>query len=58
MEVWKELLGTWVGQLSLAVIVVTMIMMAFFARLFIKKMHDAEAQEKVKANSRKQPIND
>ncbi len=36
MEIWKELFGTYEGQLSLAVIVFTLVMAAYFIRLFIK----------------------
>jgi len=46
MEIWKELLGTWVGQLSLGVIIFTIIMMAYFARMFIKKTLEAEKEQK------------
>ncbi len=37
MEIWKELLTTFEGQLSITVILVTIIMMIYFARMFIKK---------------------
>lgn len=46
MEIWKELLGTFVGQLSLAVIIVVLLMGAFYVRLFIKKMKEGEAEQR------------
>lgn len=36
MEIWKELFGTYEGQLSLAVIIMTLVMAGYFIRLFVK----------------------
>ncbi len=48
MEIWKELLGTFTGQLSLAVIVFILIMGAYLARMFIKKAMTEVPDDKVK----------
>ncbi len=56
MEIWKELLGTFTGQLSLAVIVVVLIMAAFFTRMFITKAMNEQPAEGGKNNSGHNPV--
>ncbi len=36
MAIWKELLGTYEGQLSLAVVIAILVMAGYFTRMFIK----------------------
>ncbi|NVJ60765.1 MAG: DUF3149 domain-containing protein [Gammaproteobacteria bacterium] len=45
VEIWKELLGTYVGLLSLAVIIAVFLMGIFYTRMFIKKIKEAEAEQ-------------
>jgi hypothetical protein len=46
MEIWKELLGSFEGQLSLAVILFMIVMVVYFARMFIKNAMNEETKEK------------
>ncbi len=46
MEIWKELFGTFEGQLSLIVIFIVLIMAGFFTRMFIKNSSKSEHQSK------------
>lgn len=46
MEIWKELFGSYEGQLSLAVIIMTLIMAGYFIRLFVQNTRKDESKEK------------
>ncbi|WP_144392382.1 DUF3149 domain-containing protein [Pleionea sediminis] len=50
MEIWKELLGTYEGQLSLAVIIVVLIMGGFYTRMFVKNALAPKKDEEKKAH--------
>lgn len=41
----KELFGTFVGQLSLAVLLFIIVMAVYFYKLFVRKMNEAPAQD-------------
>jgi uncharacterized membrane protein len=45
MAIWKELLGSFEGQLSLLVVLFMLAMMVYFARLFIKKAMQQESKK-------------
>jgi hypothetical protein len=52
MQVFKELLSSDVGLMSLAVIVITLGMGGFFIRYFLRHMREDEAREKQRLGPR------